>query len=116
MLLLAKRAAAASAVGAMLVIGSAAAPASADSPPVNVPPGGSLNGTSVAVPLRNAYALDDAGVVTGNGNRSRAATWNSNTGTFTWYGGLEGIRSSAITAISPTGEVAGIAEVIAGPT
>ncbi|MFC4616435.1 hypothetical protein ACFO3K_17035 [Cellulomonas algicola] len=89
-------------------------PAAADDPPVTGWQG-SVCGSRTEVPLTVARDVDDAGVVVGYDRRTRAASWDSRTGTYRWYGGIEGGLSSEISAISGGGRVAGVAEVD-GPT
>ncbi|AEE44900.1 hypothetical protein [Cellulomonas fimi] len=91
-----------------------AAPAAAVEPP---PPGwqGPVCGTRTVIPLSVARDVDDSGLVVGHDQRSRAASWDSRTGTYRWYGGIDGGLSSEISAISGGGRVAGAAQVD-GPT
>ena len=101
-------------LAAALTTAVATPPAVAEDPPVTGWQG-SACGTRKAVPLTVARDVDDAGVVVGYDHRSRATSWSSRTGTYRWYGGIDGGRSSEISAISGGGRVAGVAE-IDGPT
>lgn len=89
-------------------------PALAEDPPVTGWKG-SVCGTRAVIPLTVARDVDDAGVVVGYDHRSRATSWSSHTGAYRWYGGIDGGRSSEISAVSGGGRVAGVAE-IDGPT
>lgn len=89
-------------------------PAVADDPSVTGWQG-SVCGTRTAIPLTVARDVDDAGVVVGYDQRTRAASWGSRTGAYRWYGGIEGGLFSEISAVSGGGRVAGVAEVD-GPT
>lgn len=91
-----------------------AVPAAADDPPT-AGWQGSVCGTRTTIPLTVARDVDDAGVVVGYDRRTRAASWDSRTGTYRWYGGIEGGLFSEISAVSGGGRVAGVAEVD-GPT
>ncbi|MFS0703360.1 hypothetical protein AB6N23_02445 [Cellulomonas sp. 179-A 9B4 NHS] len=101
-------------LAASLAVAAAASPAVAEGPPVTGWQG-SVCGTRTAVPLTVARDVDDAGVVVGYDQRSRAASWDSRTGTYRWYGGIDGGRPSEISAVSGGGRVAGLA-VIDGPS
>jgi hypothetical protein len=97
-----------------LAVTAAASPGAAEDPPVTGWQG-PVCGTRTTIPLTVARDVDDSGVVVGYDQRSRATSWNSRTGAYRWYGGIEGGLFSEISAISGAGRVAGVAEVD-GPT
>lgn len=99
-----------SVLAASLAAVVAAPPAAAEDPPVTGWQG-AVCGTRTAVPLAVARDVDDAGVVVGSDQRPRAASWDSRTGTFRWYGGIEGGLFSELGAVSGGGRVAGVAEI-----
>ncbi|MFC8191575.1 hypothetical protein ACFUMH_07915 [Cellulomonas sp. NPDC057328] len=101
-------------LAAPLAAAVVASPAAAEDPPVTgwQEP---VCGARTLIPLAVARDVDDAGVVVGRDERPRAASWDSRTGTYRWYGGIDGGLFSEISAVSGGGRVAGMAATD-GPT